>query len=153
VTGTAVARGTVAPPDGGIIVIPPYYPPSWGFWGPGYGYGLGYLYYDPFWSGGFGYGYGGYGYGGGSGGYAISQSYREEGSLRLKIGPRDAQVYIDGYYVGVVDSFDGAFQKLALEGGAHRVELKADGYAPLEFEVLITPGQTVTYKGEMKRIQ
>ena len=158
VTGTAVDRGSVAPPDGGgsIIITPPYYPYyPWGFWGPGYGYGLGYLYYDPFWFGGYGgYGYGGYGYGGGgSGGYAISQSYREEGSLRLKIAPRNAQVYIDGYYVGVVDSFDGVFQKLNLDGGGHRVELKADGYAPLEFEVLITPGETVTYKGDMKRIQ
>ena len=136
-----------------------YYP--WGFWGPGYGFGLGYLYYDPFYSGygyGFGYpgGYGGYsggGYGGGGGGYAVSQSYRDNGSLRLKIDPRQAQVYIDGYYVGLVDEYDGAFQKLGVEGGGHKVELKADGYEPLQFEVLITPGETVTYKGEMKRIK
>ena len=133
----------------------PYYP--WGFWGPGYGFGLGYLYYDPF----FGDGYG-YGYPGDYGGYAaavvaaadsVSQSYRDNGSLRLKINPKQAQIYIDGYFVGVVDSYDGAFQKLGLEGGGHKVELKADGYEPLQFEVLVTPGETATYKGEMKRIQ
>ena len=28
-----------------------------------------------------------------------------------------------------------------------------EGYELLQFEVLITPGETVTYKGEMKRIQ
>jgi hypothetical protein len=158
VTGQAAERGSVPGGGGGYPIYPvypsyPYYP--WGFWGPGYGYGLGYLYYDPFWYGGFGFGYGGYGYGGygGGGGYSSSQSYRETGHVRLKIEPKDAQVYIDGYYVGVVDSFDGAFQKLGLDSGGHRVELKAEGYEPLEFEVLITPGETVTYKGEMKRIK
>jgi hypothetical protein len=161
VTGTAVSRGSVPPPSGGggNIIYYPYNP--WGFYGPGYGYGLGYLFYDPWYGGGYGYGdpfggygYGGYGYGGGGGGgYAISKGYQDSGSLRLKIDPRQAQVYVDGYFVGVVDSFDGAFQKLGLEGGGHKIELKADGFEPLDFEVLITPGETVTYKGEMKRIQ
>jgi hypothetical protein len=161
VTGEAAERGSVPPAGGGgnYPVYPsypyyPYYP--WGFWGPGYGFGLGYLYYDPFFGGGYGYGYpGDYGYvsGGGSGGYSVSESHRDNGSLRLKINPRDAQIYIDGFYVGVVDSYDGAFQKLGLEGGSHKVELKADGYEPLQFDVLVTPGETATYKGEMKRIQ
>jgi PEGA domain len=158
VTGVGVERNTLPPGNGNIIVIPgyPYYP--YGFWGAGYGYGLGSLYFDPFWYGGYGFGYPGFGYaggyyGGGGGGYSSSQSYSESGSLRLKIDPRSAQVYVDGYFVGVVDSFDGVFQKLGLEGGGHKVELKADGYEPLEFEVLITPGETVTYKGEMKRIR
>jgi hypothetical protein len=165
VTGEVAERGSVPPAGGGggggsyypSYPYYPYYP--WGFWGPGYGFGLGYLYYDPFFDGyGYGYGspggYGGYASGGGSGGgYSVSQSYRDNGSLRLKINPRQAQIYIDGYYVGVVDNFDGAFQKLGVEAGSHKVELKADGYEPLQFEVLITPGETATYKGEMKRIQ
>jgi len=28
-------------------------------------------------------------------------------ALRLKVKPVDATVYVDGYYVGVVDDFDG----------------------------------------------
>jgi hypothetical protein len=134
----------------------PYYPYNpWGFWGPGYGFGLGYLAYDPwFGAGGYGFGnvYGG-GYGSGGGGYSVSQGYRDNGSLRLKINPKQAQIFVDGYYVGVVDSYDGAFQKLGLDGGDHKIELKADGYEPLAFDVLITPGETVTYKGEMKPIK
>ena len=165
VTGTAVERGSVRPPGGGggNIIYYPYSP--WGFWGPSYGYGLGYLFYDPWSYSGYGYGWGdpygyggygsggGYGYGGGSGGYAVSDSYRESGSLRLKIDPKNAEVYVDGYYVGVVDSFDGAFQKLGLDSGNHKIELKAPGFAPTTFDVLITPGQTVTYKGDLKRNQ
>ena len=130
------------------------------YWGAGFGFGLGYLYYDPFYSGYYGSGYDdlfgfGGGGGGGGGGYAVSDQsrYEENGSLRLKINPKQAQIFIDGAYVGVVDNFDGAFQKLSLQGGGHKVELKADGYQPLQFEVLITPSETSTYKGEMKRVQ
>jgi PEGA domain len=159
VTGQAVERGTVHGGNGNIYYpYYPYYPGSYyypyGYWGS-YGFGLGYLYYDPFWSGGYGYSpgyYGGYGYGyGGSGGY--TQSVRDTGSLRLKIKPRQAQVFVDGYFVGEVDSFDGMFQKLGIDSGGHKIEIKADGYEPAQFDVLVTPGETVTYKGELKRIQ
>ena len=67
--------------------------------------------------------------------------------------PSNAQVYIDGYYVGVVDSFDGAFQRLGIEAGAHKVEIRAEGYETAQFDVMVMPGETVTYKGELKRIQ
>ena len=29
------------------------------------------------------------------------------GGLRLRVEPKDAQVFVDGYYAGVVDEFDG----------------------------------------------
>jgi hypothetical protein len=157
VTGVAVERRIPSVRPGDVYYIyRPYYNP-YGFYGPGFGYGLGYLYYDPFWYGGYGYDPYGYGYGGsggyyyGSGGY--SQTYRDAGSMRLKVKPRDAQVYVDGYFVGVVDSFDGVFQKLTLDGGNHRIEIKADGFEPVALDVLITPGETVTYKGELVLIK
>jgi hypothetical protein len=153
VTGSAVERPPFAGGGGGGGIFPPIYYPCydcWGYWGPGYGYGLGfgyYSWYDPFWySGGY---YGGYTYPSyGAGGY--SSQYRDLGHLRLKVKPSEAQVYVDGYYVGVIDSFDGVFQRLGIESGAHRVELRAEGYETVSFEVFITPGETVTYKGEMK---
>jgi hypothetical protein len=169
-TGTAVAR-TYPPSTGGggysyypSYVYDPfysfYYSPyysRYSYWSPyGYGYGLGYFSYDPFLFGGLGYpGYYGGGYAGGypesSGGGGYVQQYRGAGSLRLKVKPANAQVYIDGYYVGVIDSFDGAFQRLNVEAGPHHVELRAEGYETTAFEVVVTPGDTVTYKGEMKR--
>jgi hypothetical protein len=130
-----------------------YYSRYANYWYPGYGFGLGYF-YDPFMYGYGGYGMAGYGaspyYGGGGGSYR-SRGY-DTGSLRLKVAPRDAKVYVDGYFVGVVDSFDGAFQKLAVESGTHRVEIRADGFEPAQFEIMVTPGETITYKGELKRI-
>jgi hypothetical protein len=151
-TGAAVRRQTppVGPGNNIIIGYYPYY--GYGqYYFPGYGFGLGYSFYDPLFYDPYAYGYSG-GYG--SGGYGYSRGgYRDTGSLRLKLKPRDAQVFVDGYYVGTVDEFDGMFQRLGIESGGHRIEVKADGYEPLQFEVLITPGETVTYKGEMKRDQ
>jgi PEGA domain-containing protein len=153
-TGTAVDRQTPIIRDGDFRY---YYPGYSRYYWPGYGFGIGYYSYDPFWfdpyfdpyyGGG-----GGGGYYGGGGGYGYKGAYRDTGSLRLKLKPREAKVYIDGYFVGVVDSFDGLFQKLGIDAGGHRVEIRADGYETLEFEVLITPGESVTYKGELKRVQ
>jgi hypothetical protein len=126
------------------------------YWVPGYGFGYGYFSYDPFLFGGYGYG-GGYGSGYGSGyGGGYSSSYgssRGTGSLRLKVKPGNAQVFIDGYYVGIVDNFDGVFQRLGIEAGAHKIEVRAEGFEQVEFDVMVTPGETVTYKGELKRVQ
>ena len=72
--------------------------------------------------------------------------------MRLKVKPRNAKVYVDGYYVGPVDDFDGAFEKLPIRAGRHRVEIRAEGYETLGFDVLITPTGTVTFEGKMKKI-
>ena len=62
--------------------------------------------------------------------------------------PRDAQVFADGYYVGIVNDFDGIFQHLNLEAGPHHIEIQfAGGYeAPLAFDLYIEPGRTTTYR-------
>ena len=33
-------------------------------------------------------------------------------AIRLLVTPRDASVYVDGYAAGVVDDYDGVFQRL-----------------------------------------
>jgi hypothetical protein len=125
----------------------------------GYGaFGLGALYYDPFWWGGspYGYGYGyGYpgGYGGGYGGGYYDYDRQDDGvkgGLKLKVEPKYAEVYVDGYYVGVVDDYNGVFQRLNLLAGPHRVELRAKGYETLAFDVKVEPRSTISYHGELQ---
>jgi hypothetical protein len=55
--------------------------------------------------------------------------------------------------MGQVNDFDGAFQHLDLESGAHRIEFRAEGYQPLVLEMKIEPGRTVTYENQLRRIQ
>jgi len=73
------------------------------------------------------------------------------GNLRLRVSPRDAQVFVDGYYAGLVDNYDGFFQALKLDSGTYRIEITAPGYETLTFGVLITPGQRIRYRGDLRR--
>jgi hypothetical protein len=140
-TGTAVPRqpgGSITMGTGG------FYP-----WGYAYGGGLGLGIYDSFYGGYYGAYDPWYGW---SPVYAPSASGSDEsGAIRLKVKPPDASVYIDGYYVGIVDDFDGAFQRLRLEPGAHRLEIRSQSYRPLSVDVLIQEDLTITYRGELTR--
>lgn len=93
------------------------------------GWGNAYPYYDPYASA--------YGSPWRTSGYDV-------GGVRLKIQPRDAQVFVDGYYAGIVDDFDGTFQSLRLEAGGHKIEVRMPGFADMELDVHVQPGRTVT---------
>jgi hypothetical protein len=129
-----------------------YYPSYWSYgryYDPYYysGVHLGYLAYSPWgWTPAF-YGYP-YGYGGG--GYAYSQGRYEFGAVKIKVKPRDAEVYVDGYYAGNVDDFDGVFQSLKLESGGYQIEIRKPGFETLHFDVHVQPDRTITYRGEMR---
>lgn len=128
-----------------------YYPRRWYPYGYGAFGGLGYFYYDPYtwysydpyWSRPHYYG-GSYGsYYGGNGGYAT-------GELRLQVVPRHAEVYVDGYFAGHVDDFDGMFQSLRLEEGPYKIEVVAPGFETLEIDVRIQPDRKTTFRGELR---
>jgi len=57
---------------------------------------------------------------------------------------------VDGYYAGQVDDFDGVIQRLELESGPHRIEIRAVGFEPLVVEVRVQPGRTITYHGDLR---
>jgi PEGA domain-containing protein len=116
------------------------------YYASGGGWGV-YDYADPFW-GDFGpYGYSPYYYGYGG----APMLADDAGGVRLDVKPKDADVYVDGGKAGVVDDFDGIFQALKLLPGVHHIELQAPGYAPLEFDVNIEPGETLHYRDAMKK--
>ncbi|MSO45448.1 MAG: hypothetical protein EXQ59_01590 [Acidobacteria bacterium] len=145
VTGTAVARPSSPPRQEGSGGGPTIYTYPFGYypWGySGFGFGGYYGFYDPW---GYGYPYG----------YARNYSirYADDGALRLKVKPEHAAVFVDGYFAGHVGEFDGLFQRLHVEPGPHRIEVLADGYEPLVFDVRILPDRTVTYSGDLRLIQ
>jgi hypothetical protein len=61
-------------------------------------------------------------------------------------------VFVDGYYVGIVDDYNGPFQRLPLTVGTHRIEIRANGYAPLAFDVKIEARDTISYQGELQPV-
>jgi hypothetical protein len=93
----------------------------------------------------YGYAYPGYGYPSAGYGYYPIAPGRPYGAVRIVDAPRDAQVFVDGHYAGVVDDYDGVFQHLNLEAGSHHFEIELQGYPPIAFDGYIEPGRTITY--------
>lgn len=102
-----------------------------------YRYGYGYYGYSGAYWAPYYYGYG-YGYPRYSRGY-----YREAGALRLKVDPEETKVFVDGYYAGVVDDFDGIFQRLYLAPGRHEIALRLEGHRTHVFRVYVPIDQTL----------
>ncbi|HEY3886460.1 MAG TPA: hypothetical protein VGL62_14710 [Vicinamibacterales bacterium] len=105
--------------------------------------------YRPSWSIGVYYGANGYyPYGSTPASYFNPIPGHYYGGLRITGLPRDAQVFADGYYVGIVDNFDGIFQHLNLEAGPHHIEIREPAVQPVAFDITIVPGRTMTFRGE-----
>lgn len=123
---------------------PPYYP-GWGgyysYWWPYASYG----WYGGYWGSPWGYGYGGYG------GTVYHRVEGEAGAVRVLVEPSEARVYVDGYYAGTVDDFDGLFQRLNVSPGRHEIAIKLEGYRTHRFKVYVPPDGTVKIHHDMVR--
>lgn len=71
------------------------------------------------------------------------------GGVQLDFEPRRAQVYVDGFYAGLVDSFSGYYHHLDLPAGPHRVDILLDGYQSQTLTIVVQPGRTITYRGTL----
>ena len=96
----------------------------------------------------YGHGYGhGYGYGYGYG-------YSNEGAVRIEVDPKesreDIQVYVDEGNAGVVDDFDGFFQRLYLPQGKHEIEIRLDGYKTIRLSIFVSLGKTIHIRERME---
>ena len=103
-----------------------YYRPYYPFYGS-YFYGS-YLYPPFYW-----YPYAQVGYGSG---------HFDGASLRVQVTPRETEVFIDNYYAGTADDFDGLFQRLHVEPGAHDITLYREGYRTVRQRIYIQPTGT-----------
>ena len=63
-------------------------------------------------------------------------------SVRLQVSQRDAVVYVDGYVAGIVDDYDGTFQRLSLIPGQHEIAVHLPGYRTLRLNVYLSPQST-----------
>jgi hypothetical protein len=107
----------------------PFYRPYYSWYGGWYGWYGWYPYHSYFWQP-YPYPYGFY--------------YRDRLSeARIQVQPKHAQVFVDGYFVGEVDDFDGWSQRLRLEPGEHELEIFLEGYRTYRQQVLFRPRATL----------
>lgn len=76
--------------------------------------------------------------------YPYPYMYRidHRADLRIQGSPREAQVYLDGYFVGTVDDFDGFAQRLRVEPGEHDVQIYLQGYRTRTERMLFRPNES-----------
>ena len=79
--------------------------------------------------------------------------YRYDGAVRIRVNPRDVreemEVYVDGGLAGVVNDFDGSFQRLRLSPGQHEIEVKLDGYQSLQTTIFVGRGGIYHIRGRL----
>jgi hypothetical protein len=68
--------------------------------------------------------------------------YDDRAEVSVKVKPNDAAVYVDGFYAGVVDDFDGIFQPLPLTPGGHTIVLYLEGYRTARHSVYLRPASS-----------
>jgi PEGA domain-containing protein len=80
----------------------------------------------------------------------VTTELEAHGSVRIDVPQRDASVLVDGFYVGVVDDFNGTLEHLNLTPGPHHIELHAPGFETTVFDVNIEAGRVIVYRTPMR---
>jgi len=75
-----------------------------------------------------------------------------ESNLRIKVRPREASVYVDGYFAGRVDEFDGAFERLHVAPGGHEITIYLEGFRSLKRQLYLNPNNTRTIEGTLEKL-
>jgi hypothetical protein len=84
------------------------------------------------------------------GGVRVVPGAAAYGGVSFDISPRDAAIILDGTYIGYAGDFAPNAAPLTLTAGPHRIEVQADGYQPMSWDVDIVPGQVLPFRGDMQ---
>jgi hypothetical protein len=69
--------------------------------------------------------------------------------VRVQVTPRTAAVYVDGFYAGIVDDFDGFFERLPLLPGEHTIALYLEGFRTIRRSVYLSPGSELRIREDL----
>lgn len=75
--------------------------------------------------------------------------YMPYGGVTFDIEPRDAELWIDGEYIGRASDYSYNDPPLTLVAGSHYVELRSRNGRPLAFDITVIPGQVIPYQGTL----
>lgn len=73
-------------------------------------------------------------------------------AVRTRVTPTDTHVYVNGYFAGHVDDFDGIFQRLYLPAGQHELAFQLEGYETHVERLYLNPGDTRDITHHMMRL-
>jgi hypothetical protein len=70
----------------------------------------------------------------------------------VNVEPKNAEVFIDGHFAGIVDRFDGTFQSLSVEPGGHEITVYLEGFRSIRQSLYLSPGSTYRIKGVLEKL-
>ena len=73
------------------------------------------------------------------------------GGISFDISPDDAEIWVDGNFMGHVGDYTSSSQPLGLTPGRHHIELRAPGYQVSPFDVDVIPGQVIPFQGQLEQ--
>ena len=100
------------------------------------------FYYDRFWGPWYPYSYG----------YAYPYTVHPEADIKTEVTPKDAEVYVDGYYAGHANDFDGVFKRLHVAPGGHSITFHLQGFRTVTENVYARPDSTFKMNTTMERL-
>jgi hypothetical protein len=113
----------------------------------GFGIWAGYpvTYYDPYY-----YPYDYYPQAGGAVTINPGPGQSNMGGVSFDISPDEAEIWVDGNYMGQVSDYTPSSQPLGLNPGRHHIELREPGYQVSSFDVDVVPGQVIPFQGTLQ---
>lgn len=85
------------------------------------------------------------------GSYDVTPGAPIYGGMSFDVQPADADLYVDGEYVGQIGTFAATSEPLTLRPGQHRIEVQREGFRSMAWDVTIEPGQVIPYRAVMER--
>jgi hypothetical protein len=82
--------------------------------------------------------------------YPYGAAFDQDASLRLQVTPRETEVFVDGYFAGKVDDFDGFLQRLRLAPGEHDLQLFLPGHRLIQQKIYLQRGATFRVRHTME---
>jgi hypothetical protein len=85
-------------------------------------------------------------------GYPPGRFAAPDAAVKFDVKPNEAAVYVDGFYAGVVDDFDGVFQRLYTAPGGHEITVYLEGYRSYKERVYLSPDHTFKIHHRMEKL-
>jgi hypothetical protein len=88
--------------------------------------------------------------------YWYSPVFDNRAEIRIRVAPdaaEEAAVYVDGFYAGIVDDFNGVFQGLPLTPGGHNIVLYLEGYQTIRRNIYLSPGSMFNLRETMLKLR
>src|SRR5690349_9969801 len=86
------------------------------------------------------------------GAYAYPAYGRPVGEVKTSVTPKEAEVFVDGYYAGKASDFDGVFSRLHVRPGGHQIALYLDGFQTVFRDIYVRPDSTFKMNETMSHL-